>query len=223
MAGDTDMASGLATAVAATAEGGEAPEQPALQLPLLPADQVDGLPTDRAERQQALQAPRRGPGRPAGAINKRTTDWARYLLGKYRSPLEVLAEAYSRPAADLAAELGCSKADAFKVQVHAAAELAPYLHGKMPVEVKMSGDLPVLILTDPRQFLAGLPGAVVDGDAIDLSQVRVIDESEENQSVSDADAAAVGQPELDNEQKAQDDQEVSQSEPLISDQQDGDA
>jgi len=219
MAGD-DFSAGLASAVAATADGADAPASPALQLPLLPADQVDQLPLDRTQRQAVLQAPRNGPGRPAGAPNKRTTDWARYLLSKYRSPLEMLAETYSRPVADLAGELGCNKLDAYGLQVKAAAELAPYLHGKMPVEIAVRGDLPTLNLVDPRLFVM-MAGGGVDGQVMDLSAVEVIPGSKQNQEVSLIDQATVGQPQLDSEPKAQADQAVAASEPLIADQRDG--
>lgn len=44
-------------------------------------------------------------GRPAGARNRTTEEWRRFLLGKYRSPLVFLLEAYSRTPAELAEQL----------------------------------------------------------------------------------------------------------------------
>src|SRR5579859_3606091 len=117
LAGDASL--GLSAAVAATVEAGEPPVASAQQLPLLPSEQLDLLPTAAVERHQALQAPRKA-GRPPGAINRSTKAWREFLLSKHRSPLEVLAETYSRPVQDLAAELGCSKLEAFQLQQRAA-------------------------------------------------------------------------------------------------------
>ena len=58
-----------------------------------------------------------------------------------------MAKTYSRPVEVLAAELECSKAEAYALQIKAAAELLPYVEGKMPVQVDVtSGGLPVMIL-----------------------------------------------------------------------------
>lgn len=171
---------GLAAAVAAT--GAEAPPvERAEQLPLLPAAELDGLPVGQAERTAVLRAPRSGPGRPPGARNRSTQAWRDYLLSKYRSPLEVLAETYSRSAQDLAAELNCKPAEAFAIQVKAAAELAPYLHGKMPVEVAVSGALPMLHLVAPEDALKAFR-VEEGGMVLDLAALRPI---EENQGVSE--------------------------------------
>jgi hypothetical protein len=190
---------GLKAAVEGVVDTSEGPFSPACQLPLLPADQLDGLPEARGERVVALQAPRRaGPGRPPGAKNRSTTEWQRYLLAKYRSPLEALAEIMSRPVSDLVDEVGCTRFEALKLQVHAAAELAPYLHGKMPVEVQMHGDLPIFNLVLPQALAQA-------GDAsrtFDLSTLEII----ENQGLAEGATSGVGQPELDSKQKSEDDQ-----------------
>lgn len=120
-----------------------------VQLPLLPSDELAGLPADAMGRARALREGKRGPGRPAGARNRKTEDFARFLLSRHASPLQVMAETYSRPVQDLAAELGCSVAEAFKLQLLAARELAPYLHGKMPVAVDLNTNVPVLNLVLP--------------------------------------------------------------------------
>ena len=107
----------------------------AVQLPLLPSDQLDALPVEG--RATALRAPRRG--RPPGSKNRSSEEWRTYLLGQYRSPLVVLAETYSRSVSDLAVELGCKPVEALALQVRAAVELAPYLHSRQPVEVNHNG------------------------------------------------------------------------------------
>lgn len=162
-----DASQGLATAVAATVDVTAPPVARAEQLPLLPSEQIDLLPLEARARHQALQQPRRA-GRPPGAINRSTKAWREFLLAKHRSPLEVLAETYSRPVQDLAAELGCTKLEAFQLQQRAAAELAPYLHGKMPIEVEINANGVVqLVLETP---LGGaMPvgtGSILDGATI---------------------------------------------------------
>lgn len=81
---------------------------------------------------------RRGPGRPKGAINKRTEDLRRFLLARFKHPIVALAEVYSIPVDELARELGCDKVDALTLQLRAAAEVAPYVDSKMPAKVHIS-------------------------------------------------------------------------------------
>lgn len=209
-----EQAQGLKAAVALT-EGdaaGNGPGEPqATQLALYPADQLGALPQDPGARQAQL---RRGPGRPPGALNRKTQDWAQLIVRKYRSPLIFLAEVYSRRVGDLAAELGCKPIEALEIQRRAASELAPYLHGKMPVQVEVKGNLPLLVLGDPAQILEGV-AAELGGDALpSLAQLQPV----ENQALSATPAAGVGQPELDSTGNAQADQQDSAAEPLIADQ-----
>lgn len=109
------------------------------------------------------------PGRPAGSRNKRTEEWVAYLLGRYRSPLVMLAETYSRTTASLAAELQCKKSEAFDIQVKAATALAPYLHQKLPqaVEVDITKNEVVLHIDMNGAMQTGadaleLKGAILD-------------------------------------------------------------
>jgi hypothetical protein len=124
---------GTAAVVAAAVEAAEPewfePEDVPLPLGLVDSD-------GRAQRSAPGQVvAKRGAGRPPGARNKRTEAFREYLLSRYRSPLTVLAEIYTRPVADLARELACPVKDALKMQMDAARELAPYLHSKAPIEV----------------------------------------------------------------------------------------
>ncbi|MFZ4687864.1 MAG: hypothetical protein ACOYLS_01370 [Polymorphobacter sp.] len=130
---------GIASAVAqAMAEAGPmaAPVKIEQLLPLGDALAIEAARDGRADRNagHAVEAVRAA-GRPKGATNKRTAAWRDYLLSKYAHPLEVLAQAYSRPVETLAAELGCTKLEAFTAQVKAAAELAPFIESKMPIGV----------------------------------------------------------------------------------------
>ena len=127
------------------------------QLALFPAAAIGELPAPGPERTNAI---RRGPGRPAGAVNRRTAAMADWLLKRYPSPLQALAETYSRRVHDLAEELGCSRLEAFQLQLRAAVELAPYLHGKMPVSIDLNAsNIPMIMMADPAQFTGGAEAA----------------------------------------------------------------
>ena len=82
--------------------------------------------------------PSRGRGRPAGSRNRRTAEWAGYLLQRYASPLEVLAQMATAPVAELATKLGCSPLEAMMEKRHAATALLPYLHQRMPLAVDLT-------------------------------------------------------------------------------------
>ncbi|CAA7621155.1 hypothetical protein [Magnetospirillum sp. UT-4] len=188
----TDIAKGMKTAVATVADPAappvEAPQQ--ALLPLLPADQVAELPEGTAERRAAIANAPRGRGRPPGAINKTTAAWRDYLLSRYRSPLEALAETYSRPVEDLAQQLQCKPVEAFKIQVQAAAELAPYLHGKMPVEVNLQGSAPILQIVAPEAAMAfyQVQGGGA-GPLLDMPVGEVVDGTTARASEGDDDAS----------------------------------
>lgn len=111
------------------------------QLPLLPLRQV-GAGEDAANEGDI--APR-GAGRPKGAQNRNTEAWRQWILKRYPSPLQALAEVFSRSIADLAKELGRDnptydqKVELLKLQLQCAKELAPYVHSKQPLAVDVGG------------------------------------------------------------------------------------
>lgn len=211
----------MAAAVAAAmAEGAAPPELAAVQLPLMPAEELAALPEGDFARRRALRTGR--PGRPAGAINRSTEEWRRFLLGKYPSPLQVLCETFSRPVHDLMAELGCTRLEAFKIQMQAAAEAAPYLHGKMPVEIQVSGPRPVFIMSDPKDWLRHMGATEAEASAV-LADLRPISGTVIDQGVSAEPVEGVAQAELHTDGKASADQSVSPAEPVIEDHGDGPA
>lgn len=167
----------------------QAPERP------WPVPEQASLPLASAEGYllpPKPEPPKRGRGRPEGARNKRTQEVADYLLSRYRSPLEVLAETYSLPVEVLAQKLGCTPYEAKKLQVAAADKLAPYLHQKQPVAID-AGERGLVQLVIEAAALANGPAPAEGGVVIDVTPV----ESEENQQVSEGETAGVGQQELD--------------------------
>lgn len=152
----------------AEAERLEAERQPSL----LPDD--DG----GSEAAVPLVPARRGPGRPPGSQNKRTAEFVDYLRAQYRSPLQVMAEIWSRPAPQLAAELGCSVLEAFQEQRRAAEASLPYWEQKRPMPVELNGTMLSVIFEAP----AAGPGGVQGVDfTVELDAQALHDASEKNE------------------------------------------
>lgn len=139
---------------------------------------------------------RPGPGRPAGSVNKKTLALKQYYQAKgYRDPIAYLGEIVSADPVALwqwfrettvAEKAGLdgapSLAEIVALQVKAAAELAPFLHGKAPIRIETDDKaLPVLIMdlgTD--QVTAARLGKADDG-AMSLGGPQ----GEENQGLSE--------------------------------------
>lgn len=130
----------------------------------------------------------RGPGRPKGAANRKTLAMkALYQAKGFRDPLLYLGEMLSKDPLELLVWMranGSSELTLIEVvelQLKAAAELAPYLHGKMPVRIEVDdARLPVLAIdlgTDmvaERQVLqAGSDGPI---------RLGLVDETEAGKS-----------------------------------------
>lgn len=123
--------SGEKTAVALALEEGEQPLTRVEQLTLL------GLGADEAVMAIAQDRDKKI-GRPAGARNRRTVEMANYLLSRYRSPLEGLAQIAEMDVDLLAKTIGCSKMEALQEQRLCRIALLPYLHSKMPFAVDIT-------------------------------------------------------------------------------------
>jgi hypothetical protein len=167
---------------AALAQAGPLVEPEAVQAPL-PLGDVEAIEAARDGRPdrdagQAVQLVRKA-GRPKGAMNKRTGQLRDYLLSRYAHPLEVLAQTYTRPAEVLAAELGCTKLEAFQQQVRAAAELAPYIESKMPVAVGIDARGTVQLVINGAEAAGG---AIIDAEGVTLGGLSAM---LQNQGVMD--------------------------------------
>lgn len=126
----------------------------------------------------------RSRGRPQGSRNLRNQRIAGYLLTKYRDPLEGLVAMAGLGVDELAAALGCSKAEAWAEKRLCAVAAIPYLHQRQPLAVDLTGRQVVhLTITD------SLPDAP---DHAGISEVlgRIID-VEENQRLSDGEGGDV--------------------------------
>ncbi len=118
-----------------------------------------------------------GRGRPPGRRNKRTEAWAEYLLSRYGSPLEVLAQIMTAPAASLARQLGCSAVEALAEKRLAAIALMPYVHQRQPLAVDLT-ERKTLTLT-----IVETTESAAESEEVTLT-ARVI-EAQENQGVDD--------------------------------------
>ena len=116
------------------------------------ADQVD-LPLVPVADHEAMPEPTSG-GRPGGSVARKTAEWQAYMLARYRSPLVVMAETFSRSVAELSAELGCTKLEAFDRQLKAADALAPFIHSKMPAAVQLDGAPMAPVVLNVSQAMA---------------------------------------------------------------------
>lgn len=149
-----------------------------LGSPAVAEDQLDMLPL--APSAGAKQAPvdRRGPGRPAGARNKRTQEWADYLLARYTSPLVGLAEIANRPVTQLARELSCGHLDAAKLQMAAMTKLAEYVHQKQPTAVELGdGNQTLTLVIGQLPPVETVPREALEPDAIVIEGEPVGDAS----------------------------------------------
>jgi hypothetical protein len=138
------------------------------------------------QAEQPVLAPELAPpplpvgGRPVGAQNRATREWVRHLLARHGSPLERLLEIAGQAPEALAAQLGCTRLEAFDRQLTALREAVPFLHQKLPQAIQVEGAplMAVQIAVSDR-----VAQAILEGERV-----------EENQRVEDDDGAGVGTP-----------------------------
>lgn len=127
----------------------------------------------------AIEIERRGRGRPPGSLNRRNAKFRDQILALYPHPAEALARAYSTPVDQLAAQLGCSKAEAAAIGIRAAAELLPYIEGKAPIAVELRRRNDVVLIMpgagSSAAELEAIASAVNDGEAIDWESAEAGD------------------------------------------------
>jgi hypothetical protein len=154
-------------AVLELVQPGDPPTDEAQQLDLIGAEKPEEF---------AARIERRGPGRPPGARNKRTQEWAEFLLARNASPLEVLMQIANARVDDLARQLGCKRLEALQEKRLAAIALVPYLHQKMPLAVDLTNRNVVYLTINETSELQ--PS---DGDlTLTATVVKAIDDKSES-------------------------------------------
>lgn len=161
--------SGLPSVLDAVRPHDQAVEDEAEQLDLL------GMPEPRF----SVVERKPGPGRPPGSRNRRTEAWAQYLLARYASPLEVLAQIATSSVEELHKRLGCSPLEALQEKRLAALGLLPYLHQRQPIAVDLN--------TRQVVNLTIVEGAAEPADSLAVEIIGIV----ENQQLSEAEDDAV--------------------------------
>ena len=165
------------------------------QLTLLPTPEdmllARGALGSKASNVEVLYQARRGVGRPPQARNKRTDDFARYILSFGQDPAITLMQIQSTPAEVLMEQsrkvkesrrtkdgrlitvtqtMSYEAAQALRKQC--AAELMPYIHGKRPIAVDMSfsgvADLIIAGVTHSDDEI----GEMLEGEYVEHDQER---------------------------------------------------
>ena len=122
-------------------------------------------------------------GRKKGSQNKRSDDFARYMLQFGPHPGITMQRVQGRAVEQLATELNCSKREAMQLQIRCASEMLPYFEGKKPVaiDIRATGDFTL----DIGDFMGGAIAAVDPADdALELGFTKY-EETEENQELDD--------------------------------------
>ncbi len=122
---------------------------------------------------------KRGPGRPPGAPNRRTVEMAQFLLKRYASPLEVLAQIATARVDELSQSLGCDKLEALQEKRLAAIALLPYVHQKQPVALDVTNRNVVHLNITIEE---AQPREEVDEDKTISLTARVVDAIEDKSS-----------------------------------------
>jgi hypothetical protein len=145
---------------------------------VMPQPDLLGLPEN--PHVAMLRAKRQAAGRPPGARNKRSEDVARFIVEQIGDPLLMLAQLAVMPAAELAAAVGCTTAEALIEKRLAAIAVLPFVHQRQAVAIDVKTHREVsltLVLGDVPQAVGNISGTVLD---IEL-----------NQEDSDGDASAL--------------------------------
>jgi hypothetical protein len=137
----------------------------------------------RADALQLALRDRAGAGRPPGSGNLATKEFREFLLARGVSPLVQIMRWSMHTPTSLAAELGCTRLEAFDRLKDLWGELAPYLHQRMPQAVEV----------DQRSAGMLILGAITADQAREIGRrwgvsdlQLVAQEVQQNQAVSSA-------------------------------------
>lgn len=124
-------------------------------------------------------------GRKKGSTNKRSDDFARYMLQFGPHPGITMQRVQGRSVDQLAAELTCTKREAMQLQIRCASEMLPYFEGKKPVaiDITATGDFTL----DIGDFMgAAIPAVEAGSDDLELGFADY-EEVQQNQELGDDD------------------------------------
>ena len=183
---------GVVAGEAIAAASAELADQEGEQLPLFEVpsrakgegdERLNALIGDAAARAVEI---RRGPGRPKGSANRSTVELRNYLLARGVHPLETLMRWALHTPESLAAELACTKLEAFDRLKTVWAELAPYFTAKLQPTDQDGKPVPFL------QFIIGgqeggaaadrPPWQYMDADPIKTAEISHSEPTEPAQS-----------------------------------------
>lgn len=161
---------------------------------------------DAGAADQVQRPDRKRPGRPKGALNRKTKDFERWYQAQgFRDPLEAMGQFLTADPVELqswfiehersnkAIGKGIGQAlpslmDIIKEQHACASQLGPYLHGKKPVEIALIDErLPTLIIDlgtnqlAEGQEIAGRKALSVGQPLVDVTpnEIKDLPEQEE--------------------------------------------
>jgi hypothetical protein len=125
-------------------------------------------------------------GRPRGARNRKSEAFEKWYFAKgYKDPAQFLGELVTADPIALGNAIGgATRLEVLNLQKAAAAELMPYLHGKKPIDVNVTGELlPTLIIAagtnqldqaqqirDQRALSIGSP--IVEAEANEINDLK---------------------------------------------------
>jgi hypothetical protein len=123
-----DLVSGVAAGIVGARAAAEGEQLPMFEVPT----RHTGA---HAEALQRALEHKRSRGRPPGAVNKSTKEFREWLLKRGVHPLQTMMQWALHSPTSLAAELGCTRLEAFDRLVALHEALAPYFASKMvPVD-----------------------------------------------------------------------------------------
>ena len=110
------------------------------------ARQLALMPENADAAEDAIERAR-GPGRPAGAVNRATRQMREYILKNFTDPAVGLAvtglrsslQATLEAALAIAGTIGCKPIEALDLMRKCSADLMPYVHSKQPLAVHVQG------------------------------------------------------------------------------------
>jgi hypothetical protein len=130
-------------------------------------------------------------GRPPGARNKRTVEFAEYLLNKYTSPAEGLLQIAAMSIEELVAATGCTRLEALQEKRLSMIPLLPYLHSKMPVSIDIT-NRKVIYLHIGGELTGAAPPSPEPENLIGVGLTATVIEGTANASRTEAPMVAAG-------------------------------